>query len=282
MQRSNVIYLVSGLVISALVGGATATNAAGGSVTFCVNKATSAVTKKDKCSKAENALVMAVQGIQGLQGEQGPAGDVGPKGPQGDQGPKGDAGPAGISGPAGSQGLTGPQGLQGLPGIQGPQGVAGQNLWVYDANNTRLGLLVSGTAFGQWHVLINGLPTAISPNSGMISDNGLSAYYTSSDCSGTPYSDSYAGDRFTVADPWYETDMTAAGVRTGVTRLLVKSSPTLTLPGSSPMFQQSVGQTCRSVRGPWDPAPGPNDVYIAMHSIGIVRDALGPLRIQTN
>lgn len=275
-------YFAAGLVAAALVGGVSATNAASSSVTFCVNKTTQVVTKKDKCAKTESALVMAVQGIQGPQGEPGPAGATGPQGetgPAGETGPQGETGPAGATGPQGEQGPIGLTGLQGPAGPQGGSGPSGQNVWVYDANNIRLGLLVQGTAFGYWHILINNLPTVYDPNTGLVSDNGYTAYYSTPDCTGTPYGDSSWGSRFTAADPWYETLFSSLGVRTGTIRLLAKDSNAATLPGNTTMYRQTVGQHCVVAATPWQGAAGPADVFIAMHSIGTVHDVTGPLRI---
>lgn len=68
------------------------------------------------------------------------------------QGPPGPPGPMGAQGPQGEQGVTGPQGLQGergLPGIQGekgdtgPPGPAAKTFAVYDANNNKVGDVIS-------------------------------------------------------------------------------------------------------------------------------------------
>lgn len=258
MKSKPLAYFAAGLVAAALIGGVSATDAASKSVTLCVNKTTQVVTKKDKCAKIESTLVMAVQGIQGPQGE------AGATGPQGEQGPNG---------------LTG---LQGPAGPQGGSGPSGQNVWVYDANNVRLGLLASGTAQGMWHILIGNLPAAYNPTTGYVSDNGLSAFYTTSDCSGTPYLPNYYSmTRFSAADPWYEIGLSSTGTRTGVTKLLAWDSPAATIAGTTPMFSQSEGSTCHSDTSAFD-IPRLADRYVAMHSTSTLHDAVGPLRIAVN
>jgi hypothetical protein len=61
-------------------------NATTPQINFCVDKKTSVVTQKTRCSSYERSLTMNSTGIQGPKGDSGIAGQ---------QGPKGDAGPQG-------------------------------------------------------------------------------------------------------------------------------------------------------------------------------------------
>ena len=145
----------------------------------------------------------------GPQGPVGPAGAVGPQGPQGLQGAQG---VAGAVGPQGIQGPAGPQGVQGIQGPIGPTGLMG-GFVVRDANGSLLGPLVidaispNPSGFGGYGVLITtsigpfflpvtylGWPNAATfdPLTGyalvtLIVRGAL--YYTTTDCSGTPYTD---------------------------------------------------------------------------------------------
>jgi hypothetical protein len=205
--------------------------------------------------KSETALVLVAQGTPGTTGADGA------QGLPGTQGPKGDLGP------------------QGPQGGQGPAGTPGQNLWVYDANNVRLGLLVSGAAQGMWHVLINNVPIAINPTSGWIQDNYVTAYYATSNCTGTPYlPESQSSQRFGPSDPWFEAGLTPTGSRTGTTTLLTWSTPVTTLPGSTPMYTQNGGASCAPTDAPIS-APAR---YASMRVMGTIQDQPGPLRIATN
>jgi hypothetical protein len=118
----------------------------------------------------------------------------GAHGPRGPQGASGAAGSQGIAGPAGPQGLTGPAGPQGSAGPQGPAGTSsggGSGLSVYDASKTRLGSFLSMDDVAS-EVLVDtggtlGLMVYKTFDGSAAKAGG--AYFTTNDCSGTPYVD---------------------------------------------------------------------------------------------
>ena len=86
---------------------------------------------REACKKNETQLdPVALE----LQGPPGPKGDPGDPGPQG---------PMGLQGEQGPQGEPGPQGPRGLPGPPGP---AATTLAIYDANDKKVGDVISTTA----------------------------------------------------------------------------------------------------------------------------------------
>lgn len=105
---------------------------------------------------SKNSETPGPQGPPGPQGSQGPQGPTGPQGPQGATGATGATGAAGPQGPQGTQGATGATGAtgpQGPPGPMPPIGGSntyvqfndagsfnGLNTFVFDKNNTRLGI----------------------------------------------------------------------------------------------------------------------------------------------
>jgi len=153
------------------------------------------------------AGVQGPAGAAGATGAQGQQGNVGPIGPQGQQGPAGATGAQGVkgdTGAVGSQGAvgaTGPVGPRGLQGAVGPAG--GPALQLYDANGTIVGSVFGGGSitYGQGLALapVNGERLAIPYIFGNRDGNGNvmgpelnlaksgDVYFTSSDCSGTPY-----------------------------------------------------------------------------------------------
>jgi hypothetical protein len=160
-------------------------------------------------------------GSMGLQGVVGPTGERGDRGPVGDAGADGvdgAVGPTGPPGPTGSQGQGGPTGSQGQVGPTGLQGPIGQpgGMQVLTAGGASLGtaygiLPMSTAAFAQWigpsilpsdtWVLLAEQPLDAGPrvlvwrNMGTGKAFGCAGaagvdptvYFTSADCSGTPY-----------------------------------------------------------------------------------------------
>lgn len=152
-----------------------------------------------------------VQGPVGPTGAQGPKGDTGATGAQGAQGPAGPQGPIGNTGaqgdegPDGPSGVTGPQGPRGLEGPAGPPG--GPALSLLDANGTVVGTVATGVdgnpavfanvagerlpltiAFGNWDSV------ALAPQGPELDFAPLKSvvlYFTSTDCTGTPYIPGY-------------------------------------------------------------------------------------------
>lgn len=74
--------LALGLGIGLSLGSLASVNAAGSAtqINFCVNKNTSVVTQKTKCSKSEKALSLSKNGVPGPVGSPGPSGPPGSSG----------------------------------------------------------------------------------------------------------------------------------------------------------------------------------------------------------
>jgi Collagen triple helix repeat (20 copies) len=127
---------------------------------------------------------VGAQGTQGVKGANGITGTAGPAGPAGAAGSMGPAGAQGAAGPAGAQGPQGAVGAAGPTGAAGPPG-AGTSLSVYDANNVLIGPWFPG---GQVVITAQGSTFYTSVNaSGLVFNGGGGVYYTTSDCTGTPY-----------------------------------------------------------------------------------------------
>jgi len=115
-------------------------------------------------------------------------------------------GPQGPAGADGVRGATGPQGADGARGATGPQGSIGPK--VYDANDQFIGYIVDSTLgpfTNQNSQIIAYVPSvqalfAISLYDGSYAGQGLpnssNTYFTSSDCSGTPYYSGSNGNWF--------------------------------------------------------------------------------------
>jgi hypothetical protein len=142
-------------------------------------------------------------GPQGPTGPAGPQGPTGPTGPQGPAGPAGPAGPQGLPGPAGVAGGPGPQGVAGPTGPQGPsgpQGPVGPGAVWRDANGAPVGPAIIGSLASpayldsagiQWQLNVQVVPSLAqfipgSP-SAVVTAYPATLYFTSADCSGTPY-----------------------------------------------------------------------------------------------
>lgn len=108
-------------------------------------------------------------------------------------GPKGDRGEQGIAGPTGPQG---PKGDKGDTGERGPAGSSGSGLHVYDANEVDLGILINVGDVSNLQKITSYLPGPDvylrfrqERNSGTIlMDNTSGVYFSSNNCTGTPYS----------------------------------------------------------------------------------------------
>jgi hypothetical protein len=123
------------------------------------------------------------QGAQGLAGARGATGPAGPIGPAGSSGPMGPSGAQGTTGSTGAAGAQGPIGATGPTGATGPPGATGTSIFAYDANNVLIGQLYPG---GEVLITSQGTPFYVFVNTaGFIYNGGL--YFTTSDCSGTPY-----------------------------------------------------------------------------------------------
>src|SRR5262249_41988771 len=141
----------------------------------------------------------------GPMGPPGPPGRPGDPGPPGSIGRPGSPGPPGSMGPPGSPGPPGPPGGRGLPGPPGPTGPAGPaGAQFFDSQGTQVGFLrelafentSSPFTTGISIVFVAGFPVAFSVSTGgaglfqfapQLSGSQHLAWYTSSDCSGTPY-----------------------------------------------------------------------------------------------
>lgn len=129
------------------------------------------------------------QGTQGVPGPAGPQGEPGIPGAKGDTGPQG---PIGGTGPQGAPGDVGPQGPQGPAGSDGAPGAAGApgGFYLKDANGTSLGAIAHFTADPTpYWVVWNGTSFQSyfkdgSPAKGAQTDT---LFFTTSNCSGTPY-----------------------------------------------------------------------------------------------
>src|SRR5262245_15098972 len=123
----------------------------------------------------------------------------GPEGPKGDTGPQGPAGPQGAVGPQGPEGPQGPQGPQGLQGLQGPAGPAGNADFpppvVVDANGTEIGVATDPLNGAVMRRVGNDTVTfSASPNGPWSELESIEFFYTTPDCSGPRYIDTwYAG-----------------------------------------------------------------------------------------
>lgn len=120
-------------------------------------------------------------------------GPRGPKGPAGVPGVPGPEGPQGLIGPEGPTGATGPSGPRGSIGPQGPAG-GGSSLSVYDANNVRLGSLVSiyENNSGRFVILMTlGGMMKVDYEYGNAMVNQTALYFTTPDCTGTTYVQSF-------------------------------------------------------------------------------------------
>jgi hypothetical protein len=95
-RQRNLAALTALLLMSGIAATA-ASSAEAASITYvCVNKTTSMVYLKTKCSKTERRVAFKTV-ANGTNGTDGPAGPIGPAGPAGANGPSGPAGPAGSS-----------------------------------------------------------------------------------------------------------------------------------------------------------------------------------------
>jgi hypothetical protein len=123
-------------------------------------------------------------GTAGAAGARGAAGPAGPAGPAGSAGPMGPTGAQGASGSAGAVGLQGPAGATGAAGATGPQGPAATSINVYDANS-----VVIGQYFPAGEVLITsqGNPFYIYVSVSGFGSSGYYLYFSTTDCTGTPY-----------------------------------------------------------------------------------------------
>jgi|GEM_PF-6691675 hypothetical protein len=110
----------------------------------------------------------------------------------GAQGTQGEAGPKGEVGPQGSVGV-GEKGTDGVAGPQGPTGAAGGTLYVWDANNTKLGRFLASSGMNRYIIeLSDGIRVYTDsstpvPSMTFSPVSGSLCYYTSADCSGTCY-----------------------------------------------------------------------------------------------
>ena len=132
-----------------------------------------------------------------VRGPQGPKGDAGPQGPKGAGGQQGPAGPQGVAGP---RGLIGPQGPQGIPGPAGNPAEFPLPL-VIDANGIEIG--VATDPLNGWVMRRVGSDVvgfAASPNGPWSELEPIEFFYTTTDCSGPRYLDTwYAGGLAYVA-----------------------------------------------------------------------------------
>jgi hypothetical protein len=111
IRTGPVRWVIAGVVIGSLIGGAGVAFATSGTITACANSSSVLMlSTTGTCSSNETTVTW---------NQTGPAG---PQGPKGDTGATGMTGPQGLQGPAGPQG---PQGLQGLTGNTGPTGAQG-------------------------------------------------------------------------------------------------------------------------------------------------------------
>jgi Collagen triple helix repeat (20 copies) len=163
-------------------------------------------------------------GAKGATGPQGPTGPVGPQGLAGATGATGATGPQGPTGPIGPQGLAGATGATGAVGAPGPQGVG--LLKAYDSNNVVIGNVIG---FGEWATVtytMNGTLFTLYVARNAILGNGDGPYFTTSDCSGTPYMfnvDSWAmAESAIVGTTLYLEDTTAPVVNLPVLSKLVR------------------------------------------------------------
>jgi hypothetical protein len=228
------------------------------STTLCVNNRSRAITRKDRCLRSETPLLVSTAGVQG------------PQGPQGAQGPQGEQGP------------QGPQGPQGATGSVGPAGPAGSSLKVYDANNVLLGPLVMGGAQGTWSVLVNNIPHHYNPNSGKVSGNDRTAWFSNSNCTGTQYLPRLTvelNERFSSVDPFYSDVYSTSGSRVnGEVRLLAIQPNGITLPFTTQMYMQVNGYACQPDGDGWINSTEAGRWYPTTY-VGSIFDAVGPLRI---
>src|SRR5262245_13927094 len=145
-------------------------------------------SKEDTGSSHEPRLEIILRGPAGPPGPQGPPGPAGAQGEQGPAGLQGTQGPAGPIGPAGSPGppgTTGPSGPNGPPGPQGPPGPA--PLAVFDSIGTRVGDMIG---WGPIVALeIEGTTYVLSVGRNSLSSGSGTLFFTSTDCSDTPYVD---------------------------------------------------------------------------------------------
>jgi hypothetical protein len=125
------------------------------------------------------SVLTALRGETGLRGPAGPAaaGAQGPQGATGPQGPQGATGATGPQGPAGSQGPAGPAGPAGGTVVKDENGsVIGGVPVAYDGNNN------------IWMLLNDGTLEPVNSTTGRIGyDTVNDVGFTSTDCSGTPY-----------------------------------------------------------------------------------------------
>jgi hypothetical protein len=177
----------------------------------------------------------------------------------------------------GARGLAGPAGERGASGPTGPAGPAGSGLKVYDANGKVIGDLTFGSSYGEWGVLINGLPIVVSPNTGRIPSNDTAGLTTKEDCSGTKYIEGYefSSIRFTKSDPWFLTKFGPDGAPTGVIQLAVPKSQDKFVTGIQMYVQSSSG--CN----PFYPDGGGEGLkFFELDIVGEVKDFAGPLSIK--
>lgn len=121
-------------------------------------------------------------------------------------------GPAGLQGPAGppgAQGPAGPQGAMGAQGPAGPQGSAGPGaVTVVDGTGKQVGPLVTTTVFdgitvGPAALLqIDGSWFALPVTTAGFRNTGVSFYYLTNDCSGTPYLRPPSITNVPITTPW--------------------------------------------------------------------------------
>lgn len=106
----------------------------------------------------------------------------GPKGDTGAQGPAGATGAAGATGPAGATGATG------AAGTPATNPNPDENLYVYDANNTKVGRFLGSNGLRSYYAELSDGTFALIGTGGDIQPTGiLRCYYTSSNCTGTCY-----------------------------------------------------------------------------------------------
>ncbi len=121
-----------------------------------------------------DSVVPGPQGLQGIQGPTGPTGaDSVVPGPQGVQGIQGSAGP---TGPTGATGAT------------GAAGSSGGGVFVQDNNGVNLGTVIDVSVSSQSYVaFLTSTKHYVKLRFNGTIQNESSIYFTSADCTGTPY-----------------------------------------------------------------------------------------------
>ncbi|MBS2023354.1 MAG: hypothetical protein JST92_13165 [Deltaproteobacteria bacterium] len=198
-----------------------------------------------------------------VQGEVGPTGATGSQGPTGATGPTGPAGTTGPTGPTGATGATGQTGPQGPTGTQGPAGSGAPT--VYDSNNNVVGVLVSVSGAAAT-VLRNGLLYVVNLNTGSYTPSAAIFYYSSNNCSGTPYVDFGSSAPRQLTFVRYE----QSPVGSGATAYVVSSGAMVFSAGS---WSLGTGQ-CSA------PTNSPANAYTFAQAGTIPAAAVGPLTVQ--